>query len=139
MKDLAFQLGDLYVNPKDGDLVLAEKSEALVQELFVFLNIRAAHLDDSGNILIPGELEFDQLQGIDFTYVLDRNTAIGQIKNHYRTKILTYYGDYITQLSRLDITRDVNTRELTIEFDYKTIWSTEKQTFKLGGKDGGHI
>ena len=68
MTDLAFNEGELYIQ---NDLVIISDSEALISQLYIFLNIRACHKDDNGNIAITGELEYDQEQGIDFIYITD--------------------------------------------------------------------
>jgi hypothetical protein len=129
MTDIAFNEGDLYIT--NNDFAIISNSEALVSQLYIFLNIRACHKDGSGNIVFPGELEYDQNQGIDFTYVFDSSTTENQIRNHYRQKILAYYGDYITEITSMTVDKDNSTREITLEFTYKTIYSSTEQTFIL--------
>jgi len=129
MDDIAFDIGDLFLT--NNDFTIISDSEAIVSQLYIFLNIRACHKDGDGNIIIKGELEYDQNQGIDFTYILDNTTTGNQIRNHYRQKILAYFGDYITEISSMDVTIDNSTREITVDFTYKTIYSKEEQTFKM--------
>jgi len=129
MDDIAFDEGDLFIS--NNDFTVISDSEAIVSQLYVFLNIRACHKDGDGNIIINGELEYDQNQGIDFTYILDKATTEEQVRNHYRQKILAYYGDYITEITSMDVNIDNSTREITVEFYYKTIYSTEEQVFKM--------
>lgn len=129
MKDLAFKSGNLYL--ENNDLNIIEKSEAIKEELYVFLNIRACHKNENGEIIIPGELEYDQNQGIDFTFVFDIDTSDEQVKNHYKNKILAYYGQYITEISNIKIDRNKNKRKIELNFKYKTIWSNKKQKFKM--------
>ena len=127
MQDIGFNQGDLYI--KDNDFTIIEKSEALKEQLYVFLNIRAAHRNGDGNIVFAGELEYDQDQGIDFIYIFELDTTDEQIKNHYRQKILRYYNEFIIKIEKIDINRNKENRTITLDFEYKTIWSNETQNF----------
>lgn len=129
MDDIGFKNGDIYI--KNNDFTIMQNSEALLQQLYIFLNIRACHKNGNGEIVFPGECEWDQQQGIDFIYVFDPDTTNDQIKNHYKNKMLSYYGDYITKISEMTINRDQESRKITLEFEYKTIWSIIPQTFIL--------
>ena len=129
MKDIAFNEGDLFI--QDNDFAIVSDSEAILSQLYTFLNIRACHKNGNGEIVFAGELEYDQNQGIDFTYVFDNNTTETQIENHYRQKILAYYGDYITEITSMTVEKDNYSRKITLEFTYKTIYSSEEQTFIL--------
>jgi hypothetical protein len=129
MEDIGFNCGDLYI--KDNDFTIMSDSEALKEQLYVFLNIRAAHKDGDGNIVFAGELQWDQEQGIDFIYIFELGTTDTQIKNHYRAKMLRYYGDFITKIEKIDVNRNVENRTITLDFEYKTIWSKKLQNFTI--------
>ena len=129
MQDIGFNQGDLYI--ANNDFTIIEKSEALKEQLYVFLNIRAAHRNGDGDIVFAGELEYDQDKGIDFIYIFELNTTDEQIKNHYRTRILKYYNEFITKIEKIDINRDKINRIITLDFEYKTIWSNEIQSFQI--------
>jgi len=130
MKDIAFNECDLYLI--NNDLGFIEDSEALTKQLEIFLNIRISHKNGNGETITSGELDFDQNQGIDFTYILDEDTTEQQIKKHYKSKILKYYKQYITKITKMEVEKNKLNREIKIEFEYKTIWSNESQTFKIG-------
>ena len=129
MKDIAFYKGDLFI--QDNDFAIVSDSEAIVSQLYIFLNTRACHKNGDGDIIHAGELEYDQNNGIDYIYVFEKNTSSGQIENHFRQKILAYYGDYITEITSMTVEKNNITREITLEFTYKTIYSSEEQTFIL--------
>ena len=131
MQDIAIENGDLFF--KNNDLLIISNSEALIEQLYVFLNVRSIHKDGDGNRVESGELLFDQNQGIDFIKVLEVSESEEQILNHYKSQILTYYGDYITEITEMAVEKNKVTREIKIEFEYKTIWSNEPQKFKMGG------
>ena len=133
MRDIAFSSGDLVLSDNK-DLFFLDKSEALIQELFVFLNIRAAHRDNAGNIVEFGELEFDQDQGIDFDLVFDFASSESIIRDHYTKKILKYYNKYITNITDMTVSKDNSTRSIYLKFNYTTIWSSKIQTFQLGNE-----
>lgn len=132
MKDIAFNNGDLEIHNKD--LHFAEEAEALRQQLYVFLNIRACHRNGEGTIIIPGELEYDQEQGIDFSLVLDGTTSKEVIKNHYREKLLQYYGEYINEISRIDVVKDYSDRKLYITIQYTSTFSVYKETIIINNE-----
>lgn len=129
MDDIGFNKGDLYII--DNDFSVMSDSEAIKEQLYVFLNIRSCHKNGDGDYVTYGECEWDQNQGIDFTYVLDTGATESQIVNHYRNRILTYYGDYITEITSMTVEKDYTERAITVNFTYKTIWSNEEQTFKI--------
>lgn len=129
MKDIAFNNCDLQLI--DQDLGFMEDSEALTKQLEIFLNIRAAHKNGLGEVIVPGELEFDQNNGIDFTYILDSNTTERQIGKHYKSQMLKYYKQYITQITKMEVEKNRSMRDISIDFEYKTIWSNEIQSFRI--------
>ena len=87
MLDIAFKEGELVF---DSDFSTLSDAEALRQQLFIFLNIRACHRDSSGTIIYAGELEYDQNQGLDIIYITDNTTTEDNIAEHIRKKILDY-------------------------------------------------
>ena len=85
MKDIALNNGDFLI--QNTDSLIIESSEALVQQLYVFLNIRSCHKNSSDDIIVKGELEFDQEQGIDYVFIFETSTNTFLDKtNYYRIK-----------------------------------------------------
>lgn len=133
MEDLALANGDLYISDKE--VITISDSEALKEMLFVFCSVRSGHEVDKV-FIESGELDFDERNGLDYAYIFDINTTETQIKNHIKSQILKYYKEYIKNISKFDVIKDRKTREIVVQFEYKSLWDNEKQTFKivLGGE-----
>lgn len=128
MLDIAFDNGDIMFDP---DFSTLSDSEALKQQLYVFLNIRACHRDSSGTIIFAGELEYDQNQGLDITYITDTNTTEDNIAEHIRKKLLDYYGDYISSINSITITKNRSARSITISINYITIFNNVEDNITI--------
>lgn len=128
MLDIAFNKGDIEI---DGDFSTLSDSEALKQQMFVFLNIRACHRDSSGTIIFAGELEYDQNQGLDIKYITDTDTTTDNISSHIRKQLLDYYGDYIFSIKSISVIKDRKTREVSIDIEYTTIFSDVSDTISI--------
>jgi hypothetical protein len=126
--DIAFDNGDIMF---DSDFSTLSDSEALKQQLYVFLNIRACHRDSSGTIIFAGELEYDQNQGLDITYITDTNTTEDNIAEHVRKKLLDYYGDYISSINSITITKNRSARSITISINYITIFNNVEDNITI--------
>lgn len=128
MLDIAFEKGDLVFN---SDFSTLSDSEALKQQLYIFLNIRACHRDSSGTIIYAGELEYDQNQGLDIIYLVDEETTESKISEHIRNKLLDYYGDYISSIESIEISKNRLTRQLSISIKYVTIFSNVADNIEI--------
>ena len=113
MKDTKIEIID--------DLVFLDDSEALKEELKVFLNTRASHKSKNGKVITKGELEFDINNGLDLEILI--NESDKYIENYVRKQILRYYKEFIVKISSIEVYR--KNRELFINFEYVDIWNND--------------
>ncbi len=125
MQDLYLHNGDLVIS--EGDAQFIDDAEALKEQLLVFLSTEAAYSTKEGIITRFGELDYDQNNGINFTFIFDKNTTNSEIIDHYRQQILKYYSDFIREITDIQLTKDFSTRKMYLNFKYKTIWSNSEE------------
>ena len=126
MKGILSNNGELYI--KDNDFVITQDIEVLSNELYNFLNIRAAHIVNDV-IIEEGECVEDQNLGLDQVIITESDTE--NIKSYVSYQILRYFSDRIKEIISITVEKDNKTRELSINFEAKTIYT---ENIKLGVK-----
>ena len=126
MKGILSNEGDLYI--QNNDFVITQDIEVLSNELYNFLNIRAAHIVNDV-IIEEGECIEDQNFGLYHIILTESDTE--NIKSYVSYRILRYFFDRIKEIISISVEKDYKTRELNINFEAKTIY---KENIKLGVK-----
>lgn len=126
MKGILSNNGELYI--KDNDFVITQDIEVLSNELYNFLNIRAAHIVNDV-IIQEGECVEDQNLGLDYVILTESDTE--NIKSYVSYQILRYFSDRIKEIISITVGKDNKTRELSINFEAKTIYT---ENVKMGVK-----
>ena len=126
MKGILSNNGDLYI--QNNDFVITQDIEVLSNELYNFLNIRAAHIVNDV-IIEEGESVEDQNLGLDHVIITESDTE--NIKSYVSYQILRYFSDRIKEIISIIVEKDNKTRELNINFEAKTIYT---ENIKLGVK-----
>ena len=126
MKGILSNEGDLYI--QNNDFVITQDIEVLSNELYNFLNIRAAHIVNDV-IIEQGESVEDQNLGLDHVILTESDTE--NIKSYVSYQILRYFSDRIKEIISITVEKNNKTRELNINFEAKTIY---KENIKLGVK-----
>ena len=104
----------------DNDLLITKDIELLTCELFNFLNTRAAHIVNDV-IIFEGECIEDQNLGLDHDLIFESD--INKIKAYVSRQILRYFSDRIKEFINFDVSKDIKTRTLLIDFTAKTIYN----------------
>ena len=112
----------------DNDLLITKDIELLTCELFNFLNTRAAHIVNDV-IIFEGECIEDQNLGLDHDLIFESD--INKIKAYVSRQILRYFSDRIKEFINFDVSKDIKTRTLLIDFTAKTIYN---ENIKMGVK-----
>ena len=126
MKGILSNNGELYI--KDNDFVITQDIEVLSNELYNFLNIRAAHIVNDV-IIEEGECVEDQNLGLGHVILTESDTE--NIKSYVSYQILRYFSDRIKEIISITVKKDNKTRELNINFEAKTIYT---ENIKMGVK-----
>ena len=126
MKGIYSVGGDIQI--VDNDLLITQDIEVLTNELYNFLNVRAAHVVDN-KIIYPGEAIEDQNFGLD--HIILTESDLENIKAYVSRQILRYFSDRITEITEINLVKNQYTRELSIDFIVKTIY---KESIKMGVK-----
>lgn len=126
MKGILSNDGDLYI--KNNDFIITQDIEVLSNEIYNFLNIRAGHFVN--DILIEeGECVEDQNLGLDHVIITESDTE--NIKSYISYQLLRYFSDRIKEIISISVEKNYKTRELSINFEAKTIYT---ENIKLGVK-----
>jgi hypothetical protein len=126
MKGILSNEGDLYI--KNNDFIITQDIEVLSNELYNFLNIRAAHIVNDV-IIEEGECVEDQNLGLDHVILTESDTE--NIKSYISYQILRYFSERIKEIISISVEKDNKTRELSINFEARTIYT---ENIKMGVK-----
>lgn len=126
MKGILSDNGDLYI--QNNDFVITQDIEVLSNEIYNFLNIRAGHFVN--DILVEeGECIEDQNLGLDHIILTESDTE--NIKSYISYQLLRYFSDRIKEIISISVEKNYKTRELSINFEAKTIYT---ENIKMGVK-----
>ena len=126
MKGILSNDGDLYI--QNNDFVITKDIEVLSNEIYNFLNIRAGHFVN--DILVEeGECIEDQNLGLDHIIITESDTE--NIKSYISYQILRYFSDRIKEIISISVEKNYKTRELSINFEARTIYT---ENIKMGVK-----
>lgn len=126
MKGILSDNGDLYI--KNNDFIITQDIEVLSNEIYNFLNIRAAHIVNDV-IIEEGECIEDQNLGLDHIIITESDTE--NIKSYVSYQLLRYFSDRIKEIISISVEKNYKTRELSINFEARTIYT---ENIKLGVK-----
>ena len=126
MKGILSDNGDLYI--QNNDFVITKDIEVLSNEIYNFLNIRAGHFVN-GILVEEGECLEDQNLGLDHVILTESDTE--NIKSYISYQLLRYFSDRIKKIITITVEKNYKTRELSINFEAKTIYS---ENIKMGVK-----
>ena len=93
MKGILSDNGDLYI--QNNDFVITKDIEVLSNEIYNFLNIRAAHIVNDV-IIEEGECLEDQNLGLDHVILTESDTE--NIKSYISYQLLRYFSDRIKEI-----------------------------------------
>ena len=126
MKGILSNDVDLYI--QNNDFVITKDIEVLSNEIYNFLNIRAGHFVN--DILVEeGECVEDQNLGLDHVILTESDTE--NIKSYISYQLLRYFSDRIKEIISISVEKDNKTRELSINFEARTIYT---ENIKMGVK-----
>lgn len=126
MKGILSNDGDLYI--KNNDFVITKDIEVLSNEIYNFLNIRAAHIVNDV-IIEEGECVEDQNLGLDHVILTESDTE--NIKSYISYQLLRYFSEIIKEIISISVEKNYKTRELSINFEARTIYT---ENIKMGVK-----